>query len=354
VSGQVRSSTGRFTAIGQLLGGVAVTLISVGMLLGSLLLSRLDASGVRPPPTRPIVARLPSPTPFPPAITSTPSPAGSPSPLPPAMGTAVPPTFTPAASPTLSVPLIPSCPQPPGWLVYTVQRSDTLAGLAWRAGVTTLALMQANCLSAPAIHPGQQIYLPPGFYASPTPRPPCGPPIGWVVYIVQPGDTLYSLSVRSGVGIEAIRRANCLNSYIIYAGQALYLPPLPPTPAHTPTLPYPPTLPYTPTPIETPLPTPTPTPTPTGFPTATSSPIPTGYPTLTPTPSSTGTVTPTPTYTPTPTETPGPTSTPTFTPTPTPTELPTSTYTPTPTPTEPPTPTHTPTPTLTPTATSVS
>jgi hypothetical protein len=75
-------------------------------------------------------------------------------------------------------------------------------------------------------------------YASPIPRLyPCGPPLGWVVYVVQSGDHLYSLSRRFGVGIEAIRQANCLSDYTIYAGQALYLPPLmsSPTSSLTPT-----------------------------------------------------------------------------------------------------------------------
>jgi formylglycine-generating enzyme required for sulfatase activity len=59
---------------------------------------------------------------------------------------------------------------------------------------------------------------------------PCGPPLGWVVYIVQPGDTLFSLSRRFGVSIESIRHANCLSSYTVYNGGAIYLPPQPPTP----------------------------------------------------------------------------------------------------------------------------
>jgi LysM repeat protein len=338
-----RAPRGQAAGIGQLLGSLVVTLISVSMLLGSFLLSQLDALGVRPPPTQAGAALSPSPTPFLPTITPTltPSPTTSPYPPLPETETPVPPTLVPSASPTPPSPLIPSCPQPWGWIVYTVQRGDTLAGLALRVGFTTLALMQANCLSTPTIYPEQQIYLPPTFYASPTPRPyTCGPPFGWVVYIVQPGDTLYSLSLRFGVGIDAIRRANCMydyGNYTIYTGQALYLPPLPPTPPSTPI----PSL--TPTPTKSPMPTSTPTPIPTEFPTLTPTPI----PTFTPSPTPTSAATNTPTYTPTPTETPGPISTPTHTPTPTPTEPPTSTHTPTPTPTQPPTSTHTPTPTPT-------
>jgi len=346
VSEQMRSGTGRTAGIRQLLGSIAVTLISVGMLVGSFLLSQLDPAVTQPSPSQASDALTPSSTRYLPTITATPWPTMSPSPPPSATDTSVPLPYTPLPSPTASH-LIPSCPRPPGWSVYTVRQGDTLTSLAWRAGITTLALKEANCLSSLMIQPGQQIYLPPAFYASPTPWS-CGPPIGWVVHVVRPGDTLYSLSVRSGVGIDAIRRANCLRGYIIRVGQALYLPPLPPVPTQTPPPPGTPTLPSTATPTETSTPTLTPPPPLTQSPTATASPSATGYPTPTATPTLTGTPPRTPTRTPTPTESPGPTSTLTSTPTSTPTELPTSTHTPTSTPTEPPPSTYTPTPTSTP------
>ncbi len=332
------SGTSRSADIRQLLGSLVVTLISVGLLLGSFLLSQLDALGVRPSPTQAIAAPQPTPTLFLP----------TPTPPPPATETAAPPTAIPSASSTSPSPLMPGCPQPSGWIVYIVQPGDTLTGLAWRAGVTTYALMQANCLSTSTIRPGQQIYLPLTFYASPTPRPYlCGPPLGWVVYIVQPGDTLYSLSRRFDVGIESIRQANCLSGYTIYAGQALYLPPLPPTPTGTST-PSP-----TPTPTATSTPTFAPTPTSTESPTLTPTPTLTESPTITATLTLTSTATHTPTYTSTPTETTAPTLTATSTPTPsatfTPTASPTSTHTSTPSVT--PTPTASPTSTYTPTST---
>jgi len=337
----------------QLLGSIVVTLISVGMLIGSFLLSQLDTSDVQATPTQAGAVSIPSPVPFLPTLTSAPWVTASPSPSLPATGTAVSPALTPSPSPTSSMPLIPTCPQPPGWFVYTVRQGDTLTSLAYQAGITALALKDANCLSVLAVQPGQQVYLPPAFYASPTPWA-CGPPLGWVVYIVRPGDTLYSLSLRFGVGIDAIRRANCLPDYTIRVGGALYLPPLPPAPTQvvptsTPTPQS--TPPSTGTPVSTPtstyVPTSTPTPALTQLPTATASPVPTGYPTPTPTPILTGTVVHTPTYTPTPTDTPAPTATSTLTPTPTPTALPTSTYTPTSTPTMRPTSTYTPAPTST-------
>ena len=323
-----RSDAGRPAGIGQLLGGIAVTLISVGLLVGGFLLSQLDAAGGRPISTAPLAA--PSLTPFLPTATPVLVPTLLPSPPPAATDTALPPVST---TPEPSIPtLVPACPPPPGWFVYTVQGEDTLISLAWQAGTTALALMEANCLTTPDVTPGQQVYLPPSFYATPT-SPPCGPPLGWEVYIVQAGDTLYSLSQRFGVDIEAIRQANCLPGYTIYIGLALYLPPLPPTPIYTPT--ETPTL--APSPTSTESPTTTPSPTSTEFPTTTPSPTATEVSTLTPTPP------PTDTATLTPTETQAPTSTPTDTPTSTPTELP-PTSTPTPVPAEPPT--STPAPTL--------
>ena len=344
----MRSGTGRVGGKRQLLGSVVVTVISVGMLIGSFLLSQLDTSGVRPTATRAGAASVLTPTPILPTGTSVPGATTLPASSPVATDTVEPPmlTLSLSPSPTSAMPMVPTCPQPAGWFVYTVRQGDTLVSLAWRAGVTALALKDANCLSTLAVQPGQQIYLPPAFYATPTPWS-CGPPLGWTVYIVQRGDTLYSLSLRFGVGIDAIRRANCLPDYTIRVGGALYLPPLPPTPTQS--LPTDtPTIPFTATPTETPASSPTPSPGPTQSPIATASPPPTGMPTLTATPTMTGTVAPTPTYTPTPTDTPGPTATSTFTPTPTPTALPTSTQTPTATPTELPTSTHTPTPTATP------
>jgi LysM repeat protein len=313
------------------------------MLLGSFLLSQLNVSGARSTPTRSEAASRPSATPFLPTIAS-PSPTPSPWPT---EASVSPTTPAPSATPTSSDHLIPSCPQPAGWFVYTVQQGDTLPGLAWRSGVTTYALMQANCLSSQIISPGQQIYLPPTFYATATPKPyTCGPPLGWTyLYRVQRGDTLYSLSRRFGVGIEAIRRANCLRSYQINVGQVLFMPQPPlytytPWPTPTPTFTPSPTLTSTHTPTPTPTPSPTPTITPTGttVPTLTHTPTITVTPTLptTPTVTFTPTLTSTPTLTPTLTETP---ATPTDTP-----ETPTSTPSSTPTETPTPTPTDTPTP----------
>lgn len=66
---------------------------------------------------------------------------------------------------------------------------------------------------------------------SPTPSPtrmatavPCGPPAGWVTYVVRPGETLFRIALRYGLGTNVLQRANCLGTTSIYAGQVLYVP----------------------------------------------------------------------------------------------------------------------------------
>lgn len=298
--------------------GTLLALVAGLLVIGAMWLSLTDRAmaPLSPAPSTEIVWFPPT---FPPRATPSPLPLTSPA----APG----PTETPTP---LSVLYPTPCVPPVGWLPYTVQRGDTLYSLAWRSGISPLLLRQANCLGTDLLQVGWVLYLPPTFFATPT-RVPCGPPPGWVRYFVQPGDTLWNLSVRLGVSVEAIRLANCMTDYVLRVGQPLYLPAYPPplTPTGTAT--------RWPTLTPTASPTPSHTPTPTGTPTGTITPTPTGTPTGTPTPTPTPTGTPTETVTPTPTPTPSPTETevppsPTpapETPSPTPSPLP-SPETPTP------------------------
>jgi LysM repeat protein len=125
-----------------------------------------------------------------------------------------------------------------------VQPGDTAYRLATRSGISVSRFLEANCLRHPALFIGQRVYLPVRL-PTPTPNPtPCGPPADWVLYTVQPGETLYRLSVRFGVPLSDLMQANCLTALSLSAGQRLYVPPSP-----TPTV----------TPDVTPAPSPTPT-----------------------------------------------------------------------------------------------
>jgi len=141
---------------------------------------------------------------------------------------------------------------PEGWLLYTVQPGETLAALAAATAATTAELAAANCLGDGELTAGMQVLVP---------RQPaaalCGPPQWWVRYQVQPGDTLGGLARDRGTTIDEILRANCRDSLDLLAGQLIFLPPGfqggPSVPLPQPSL--------TPLPTATPVPTTPPLPT---------------------------------------------------------------------------------------------
>lgn len=267
----------------QGLTGILLALFSLGIVVGGAALS-LNESGGRAR-LRPITA------------TPTASP-GLPAP------TVVSPTLPP--SPTVTLPPVPTiCSPPAGWLKYTVRAGDTLERLAALYQVSPEALAQANCLVTTTLLPGSLLYLPP----RPTRTPiPCGPPAGWTIYVVQPGDTLYRISRAYGIKTSDLQFANCLgSSTFIRVGQKLYVPPWATrTPTYTLTLPpsiTPTVLTFTATSTLTWSATFTPTPSQTNTPTSASP-----TPTFTPTSTASFTETPTGTFTETATSSPTATS----------------------------------------------
>jgi len=207
-------------------------------------------------------------------------------------------TQLPSATPkptlqSTSTPTPPAvCLPPRGWQPITILPGDTLESLAVMYATTVDQIARANCLLSLQIIPGVTLYVPPVQATStplptatraqttPTTCPP--PPVGWVLYIIQPSDTIYSLSQKFGITPAQLQRANCLaNANVITAGDSLYVP-------------------YVPTSTFTPTFTPTFTLTPFVFPTDTSTPTNTPTETHTPTPTDTA---PPPTDTPTPTDT---------------------------------------------------
>lgn len=66
----------------------------------------------------------------------------------------------------------------------------------------------------------------------------CYPQTTWPLYTVQAGDTLSELAIRTGTTVDQLVTANCLlNAGLIYVGQQLRLPFLPPTPTTAPIYP---------------------------------------------------------------------------------------------------------------------
>jgi LysM repeat protein len=144
-----------------------------------------------PPAGAPAATSAPTPVP---AATSAPVPATAPTPVP----TAAPEALT---APT----------------TYTVQPGDWVYNIARKFGVSPNSIIEANGLRPPySLHAGQTLTIPAGG------TPPGG---SGNVYIVQPGDTLYSIARRTGKSVMAIASANNLvNLHLIFVGQRLVIP----------------------------------------------------------------------------------------------------------------------------------
>lgn len=109
---------------------------------------------------------------------------------------------------------------PEGWLLYTVQPGETLGVLAAGTDSSVAEIANANCLGDAPLAAGMQILVP---------RQPlvelCGPPQSWVRYQIRRGDTLGALARLRGTTIDEIMRANCRDSQDLIAGQFIFLPP---------------------------------------------------------------------------------------------------------------------------------
>ncbi|MCJ7738257.1 MAG: LysM peptidoglycan-binding domain-containing protein [Anaerolineae bacterium] len=159
-------------------------------------------------------------------VGSGPAPTATPVPQPTA--TAVPqPTATPVAGAT-PVPTSPPAPaptvppSPSEGTLYTVVSGDTLYGISRRYGVTLQAIVTANGIVNPNLIRVGQQLTIPGGAAPPAPAP---PPSGGTVHTVQAGETLTRISLRYGVSVWTIVGANnIVNPNLIFPGQQLTIP----------------------------------------------------------------------------------------------------------------------------------
>jgi LysM repeat protein len=175
---------------------------------------------------QPVVA-VPKATPSP-TVTPTPMPTGTPTPIPSA-------TPSPVPSPTP--------------IIHVVQSGETIIYIASYYGTTSEAIMKANGLDetlARLLQPGQELLIPAtGPVGGPVAGRAAQPP--QVIHEVESGETLSSIADEYDTNVEAILAANELDSPdLIYVGQELVVPLMPPT--------------ATPTPSPTPTPTTTPSP----------------------------------------------------------------------------------------------
>jgi peptidoglycan endopeptidase LytF len=109
----------------------------------------------------------------------------------------------------------------PGGFTYTVRSGDTIYSIARRYGITVPALTTANPNIAPkALRVGQQLCIP---AAAPPPITCPGR-----LYTIQSGDTLYKIARQFGYTLDALLEVNPgLNPNALVVGQTLCLPPSP-------------------------------------------------------------------------------------------------------------------------------
>ena len=155
-----------------------VTIMGSSILfVGALLLGNATV----PPDNGPTATQPPEPA----TVTATPTQTATPTATPTATATPTPtptstptvtPKHTPTSTPTPTVTLTRTPPcvrkQPYGWVSYVVQRGNTLYSLARRTGTTVAQIQRVNCLPDTRIRTGEWLWLPP----IPEPEPPTRPP----------------------------------------------------------------------------------------------------------------------------------------------------------------------------------
>lgn len=104
-------------------------------------------------------------------------------------------------------------PETPGDNTYIVQKGDTLWSIARQAGVSVDELKRINNLTSNTISIGQQLKLKEE-----------SEPIEDNIYIVQKGDSLWAIARKLGVNVNDLINYNNLSSTTISIGQQLQIP----------------------------------------------------------------------------------------------------------------------------------
>lgn len=100
----------------------------------------------------------------------------------------------------------------PSDMIYTVKKGDSLYSIAMQFGVSVDDLIQANQLTSTVLQIGDQLKIPKKDTS------------GSSTYVVQRGDTLYSIAAKYNVTVSDLKNANQLTSNVITVGQELIIP----------------------------------------------------------------------------------------------------------------------------------
>ena len=120
---------------------------------------------------------------------------------------------------------------------YTVKRGDTLYSIANQFNTTVQTIKNLNNLTSNNLQIGQVLLVTEKVY----------PDVS--TYIVEKGDTLYSIATKFSTTVEAIKTLNNLTTNTLLPGQHIYIPtssemPTEPTTPEVPTQPFEPDIPY--------------------------------------------------------------------------------------------------------------
>jgi LysM repeat protein len=135
----------------------------------------------------------------------------------------------PVVSPTPSSTATPTFPPAVNTITITVQRGETLYGIATRYGTTVETLAALNNITNPnLIAAGTQLRVP---VSGTVPPPATSVPGGGfgtggpLVHVVQPGENAFRIGLRYNITVETLALANRIaNPNLIYVGQVLVIP----------------------------------------------------------------------------------------------------------------------------------
>ncbi|MBP3461577.1 MAG: LysM peptidoglycan-binding domain-containing protein [Bacilli bacterium] len=104
------------------------------------------------------------------------------------------------------------------YIIYTVKSGDTLYGIAKSYNITPNELMNYNNLNSSVLSIGQNLKIPFQDIKEEQEN------IEYIIYIVKPGDSLYSIARTYGISVNDIMSLNNLNSSLLSIGQTLKIP----------------------------------------------------------------------------------------------------------------------------------